>query len=51
MEVNEAAPEGYTHYFAVLLKPAIKGKSKAGEIEKAYGDSWVGADGNMRSFR
>ena len=50
MEANEAAPEGYTHYFAVLLKPAITGKSKSGEIEKAYGDSWVGADGNMRSF-
>ncbi len=26
------------------------GKSKPGEIEKAYGDSWVGADGKMRAF-
>jgi len=50
MESHEAAPEGYSHYFAVLLKPIEKGKSKAGEIEKAYGDSWVGADGNMRAF-
>jgi hypothetical protein len=50
MEPNDTAPEGYTHYFAVLLKPAEKGKSKAGEIEKAYGDSWVDPAGNMRAF-
>lgn len=50
MEPNAAAPRGYTHYFAVLLKPAEMGKSKPGEIEKAYGDSWVGADGKMRAF-
>lgn len=50
MEPNPAAPKGYTHYFAVLLKPAEKGKAKPGEIEKAYGDSWVGPAGNMRAF-
>ncbi len=50
MEGNDSAPEGYTHFFAVLLKPAEKGKSKPGEIEKAYGDSWVGANGSMRAF-
>lgn len=50
MEANEKAPKGYTHYFAVLVKPAEKGKSKAGEIEKAYGDSWVGSAGKMRAF-
>jgi hypothetical protein len=50
MEASQDAPDGYTHYFAVLLKPAEKGKSKAGEIEKAYGDSWVDSDGKMRAF-
>ncbi len=50
MEANKLAPSGYTHYFAVLLKPAEKGKSKAGEIEKAYGDSWVDSEGTMRAF-
>ncbi|MCK3682823.1 DUF3748 domain-containing protein [Maribellus sp. YY47] len=44
------APQGYTHYFAVLVKPVKKGTSKPGEIEKAYGDSWVDADGKMRAF-
>ncbi len=44
------APEGYTHYFAVLVKPEKKGTSKAGEIEKAFGDSWVDAAGKMRAF-
>jgi hypothetical protein len=50
METIDRSPEGYTHFFAVLLKPAEKGKSKPGEIEKAYGDSWVGAAGSMRAF-
>lgn len=50
MEVNEKAPEGYTHYFAVLLKTTEQGKSKPGEIEKAYGDSWVDSNGKMRAF-
>ncbi len=50
MEANKFAPLGYTHYFAVILKPAEKGKSKAGEIEKAYGDSWVDSEGTMRAF-
>jgi len=34
----------------LILKPAEKGKSKAGEIEKAYGDSWIDTSGNMRAF-
>ncbi len=50
MEPGKAAPEGYTHFFAVLLKPAEKGKSKPGEIEKAYGDSWADPAGTMRAF-
>lgn len=50
MEANKMAPAGYTHYFAVILKPAEKDKSKPGEIEKAYGDSWVDPAGTMRAF-
>ncbi len=50
MQTDPHAPEGYTHYFAIILKPAETGKSKAGEIEKAYGDSWVDSSGTMRAF-
>lgn len=50
MEPSSKAPAGYTHYFAVILKPAEKGQAKPGEIEKAYGDSWVDPAGKMRAF-
>jgi hypothetical protein len=50
MEENANAPEGYTHYFAVLLKPVKKGTSKPGEIEKAYSDAWVDREGTKRAF-
>ena len=50
MQPNAHAPEGYTHYFSVILKPSEIGKSKAGEIEKAYGDSWIDSSGTMRAF-
>jgi len=50
MEANENSPTGYSHYFTLLLKPAIKGESKAGEIEKAYSDSWVDKNGMRRAF-
>ena len=50
LDENENAPAGYTHYFAVLLKPAKKGKSKPGEIEKAYSDAWIGKKGDKRAF-
>ncbi|MEN8157462.1 MAG: DUF3748 domain-containing protein, partial [Bacteroidota bacterium] len=50
LQPHPDTPGGYTHYFAVILKPAEKGKSKAGEIEKAYGDSWVDSSGTMRAF-
>lgn len=50
MEKNKRTPEGYNYYFAVLLKPKKKGTSKPGEIEKAYGDSWVDQAGNKRAF-
>ena len=50
MQADPNSPEGYSHYFSVILKPAKKGMSKAGEIEKAYGDSWVDTKGSMRAF-
>ncbi|MCG6188056.1 DUF3748 domain-containing protein [Maribellus maritimus] len=50
MEKNQDSPEGYSHYFSVIVKPAGKGRSKAGQIEKAYGDSWVDSAGTMRAF-
>jgi hypothetical protein len=50
MQVDPSAPEGYTHYFAVILKPAKTGHSVVGEIEKAYGDSWIDEAGSMRAF-
>jgi hypothetical protein len=50
MEPSAYAPEGYTHYFSMILKPVKKGESLAGEIEKAYGDSWIDAAGSMRAF-
>jgi hypothetical protein len=50
MERNPKAPNGATHYFAILLPVAPKETAKPGEIEKAYADSWVGAKGLMRAF-
>jgi hypothetical protein len=50
MEPNTIAPSGFTHFFAVIIKPAEKGLSKPGEIEKAFGDSWVDPAGKMRAF-
>jgi hypothetical protein len=34
----------------VLVPVPKMGESKPGEVEKAYGDSWVGRDGTMRAF-
>jgi len=50
MQPDANVPEGYTHYFAVILKPAKTGLSLAGKIEKAYGDSWIDEAGSMRAF-
>lgn len=50
MEANPSAPAGFRDYFAVILKPVEKDKSKPGEIEKASGDSWVDPAGTMRAF-
>jgi len=50
MQPNNNLPFGFTHYFSIILKPVKKGNSRPGEIEKAYGDSWVDAEGSMRAF-
>jgi len=50
MEPRPDAPKGASCYFAVLVKPVPMGQSKPGEIEKAFGDSWVGKHGLMRAF-
>ncbi len=50
LEENLQTPSGYTHYFALLVKPAKKGEAKSGEIEKASGDSWIGKEGEHRAF-
>jgi WD40 repeat protein len=50
LEIHPEAPNGYTHYFAILVKPTVKGQSKPGEIEKAYDDSWVDSAGRQRAF-
>jgi hypothetical protein len=50
MEPHPEAPAPATHYFAVLVTVVPKGTSKPGEIEKAWADSWVGREGQMRAF-
>jgi len=50
MELHPAAPKGYTHYFALLVRPVEKGKSLPGQIEKAYDDSWVDPEAHLRAF-
>ncbi len=50
LQPSEKSPEGYTHYFSLILRPVEMGKSKPGEIEKANDDSWVDSFGTMRAF-
>jgi len=50
MQLHPAAPQGYTHYFALLVRPAEKGKSLPGQIEKAWDDSWVDPEAHLRAF-
>ncbi len=50
LQPSKNAPEGYSHYFSLILQPAEKGKSEPGEIEKANDDSWVDSLGTMRAF-
>ena len=50
MEKHPDAPGGATHYFAMLVPVVEKGTARPGDIEKAYGDSWIGRHGLMRAF-
>jgi hypothetical protein len=50
MERNPKAPQGALCWFAVLVAVPPMGQAKPGELEKAYGDSWVDPDGTMRAF-
>lgn len=50
LEPHAKAPEGATHWFAVLVDIAPMNRAKPGELEKAYGDSWVDPAGTMRAF-
>jgi hypothetical protein len=50
LEAHPSAPQPATHYFAVVVPVVPKGASCAGEIEKAYADSWVDPAGTMRAF-
>lgn len=44
------APGGASHYFMILVPVVPKDTAKPGEIEKAWGDSWVGKAGTLRAF-
>lgn len=50
MEPHPDAPAPASHYFAVLVPVTKREAAEAGEIERAYGDSWVDAAGTMRAF-
>jgi hypothetical protein len=50
MEKHPEAPAGSTHYFANLVPIVPRGTAEPGQIEKAWGDSWVGRDGAIRAF-
>lgn len=50
MEPHPKAPEGVSHYFAILVPVVPKDTAKPGEIERAWGDSWVDAAGTLRAF-
>ena len=50
LQESNKAPLNYTHYFSLILRPAQKGFSKAGELEKAYDDSWIDNAGELKAF-
>ena len=50
METHNNAPDGYSHYFSLLVKPAIKATALPGEIVKAHSDSWVDSAATKRAF-
>lgn len=50
MVPSDKAPQGASHYFMILVPVVPKDSAKPGEIERAWGDSWVNADGTRRAF-
>jgi len=50
MEKNPKAPQGATHYFAILVPVVPKDEAKPGDIIKAAGDFWVDPKGTLRAF-
>ena len=50
MEPHEDTPGGASHYFVLMVPVVPMGTSKPGELEKAWGDSWIGRDGARRAF-
>ena len=47
---HSKAPQGASHYFALLVRTVPMGTAKPGEIEKAWGDNWVDPHGRQRAF-
>ncbi|MBI2432401.1 MAG: DUF3748 domain-containing protein [Candidatus Hydrogenedentes bacterium] len=50
MVPHPKAPAPASHYFALLVPVVPAGTAKPGEIERAWGDSWIGREGKMRAF-
>ncbi len=50
MEPHPDAPAPARCYFAALVPVAKQGSASPGDIERAYGDSWVDAAATMRAF-
>src|SRR6185503_5257820 len=50
MERHPKAPPPASCYFAILVPVVPRGTAKPGELERAYGDSWIGRQGLMRAF-
>jgi len=50
LEPHPAAPQPASHYFAVVVPVVPKNQARAGDIVKAYADSWVDPAGTMRAF-
>jgi len=50
MEKSSKAPAPASCYFAILVPVTARGRAKPGQIERAYGDSWIGRHGEMRAF-
>ena len=50
MEKRANSPAPASCYFAILVPVVARGTAETGEIERAFGDSWVGRQGLMRAF-